>query len=413
MVATLESEPRTIPSSPRTRGKMSSRTTGPAGKVASADVTNPGMPDQDGVEEALVCRDFSMSAAQQAYQKDAHRQDLEKDETIFYKDATPKAEHYMSFRIDLPANVARKLGPKAVDVALAVELVAVAPRPSGTGGTASAGHYEPVADQSHLKACMLRVSGSQTPVDRPVTGVTLAYRVELGSYRQGDRRFALLVRVAPKVYQEWPVLRAVAPCLTPAVYVASKVKRHRAHAHDDVNHDDVGAGPKRRETESLRPRSPPLSYPQIDPAVLTKLLESCERLDRQMRHVVLPSLARIEAHLNTQQPAYPGASAPAPPPDAESVEALFAAVPALGTLDRGNSEQLINNFYGTNGTTSTADYFSPLPETAEELKGGTWADAMKNMGNGLKEAMDASSLDNPSTAFTDPSTTAFPDHLPP
>lgn len=346
------------------------------------DVKNPSTVDHDGFgeHEALLCRDFAMSSAQQAYQRDASRQDLSDSEIIFYKDATPKAEHYMAFRVDLPPSVARTVGPSA-DIPLEVELVAIMPQPVGAAAvppiTTEPRQYETVPDQSHLKQCGVRPSASQPPSDRPLVGMTLAYRIELGSYRQGDRRFAILVRIAAKAAADSPALRSVAPCLTPPVYVASKVKRHRVSAADHY-HDNQSSA-KRHETELARTPAPTAaaSRHETDPAILA-LKERCENLERLICRKVLPALARIEGRL---MGAPPLSSVPSTDIAPDSNDTIFAGVPSL-TLERGNSEQIINSFYAP-------DY--SIQPSADEI-GGFWADSMTTMGNGLQEAMTASGL---------------------
>ena len=60
---------------------------------------------RDDAEEALVVEDFEYSAAQQRYQVEAQSQRGNNDamrEELFYKDATPKADHFMQFRVRLP-----------------------------------------------------------------------------------------------------------------------------------------------------------------------------------------------------------------------------------------------------------------------------------------------------------------------
>lgn len=345
------------------------------------DVKNPSTVDHDGFgeHEALLCRDFAMSSAQQAYQRDASRQDLSDSEIIFYKDATPKAEHYMAFRVDLPPSVARAVGPSA-EVPLEVELVAIMPQPAGTAVppvTTEPRQYETVPDQTHLKQCGVRASASQPPSDRPLVGMTLAYRIELGSYRQGDRRFAILVRIAAKAAADSPALRSIAPCLTPPVYVASKVKRHRVAAAD--HYHDTQSSAKRHEAELARPPAPTAATSRLetDPVILA-LKERCDNLDRLIRMKVLPALTRIEGRLLGAPPL---SSVPSTDIAPEPNDTIFAGVPSL-TLERGNSEQIINSFYAP-------DY--SIQQSADEI-GGFWADSMTTMGNGLQEAMTASGL---------------------
>mmetsp|Transcript_3925 Transcript_3925/g.12049 ORF Transcript_3925/g.12049 Transcript_3925/m.12049 type:complete len:368 (-) Transcript_3925:200-1303(-) len=336
-----------------------------------ADVKNPSMVDLVEQEEALVCTGFTMSAAQQAYQRDANRQDLSENEIMFYKDATPKAEHYMAFRIELPSSAARALGPHA-EVPLEVELVAMVPQVGG--GPPTSGQFETVADQSTLKG----VGAAQTALgDRPLVGAALAYRIELGSYRQGDRRFAILARVAPKAAADSPVLQALAPCLTPAVYVASKVKRHRAV---DLAHDEPPPLKRHHDHLEVAPVVPP---PATD-ATVHELQDRVDRLERLLRAKVIPALTRIEARLvqgaAPSPPSQESAAASGGPFVVGDVDPLFSGVPPL-ILERGNSEQIINSFYAP-------DYSSQQP--SDEV-GGFWADSMTTMGNGLQEAMSSNS----------------------
>ena len=72
---------------------------------------------RDDAEEALVVEDFEYSAAQQRYQVEAQSQRGNNDamrEELFYKDATPKAEHYISFVVRLPPNRRPRKGAPGV-----------------------------------------------------------------------------------------------------------------------------------------------------------------------------------------------------------------------------------------------------------------------------------------------------------
>ncbi|KAH8050267.1 hypothetical protein JL722_11472 [Aureococcus anophagefferens] len=171
---------------------------------------------RDDAEEALVVEDFEYSAAQQRYQVEAQSQRGNNDamrEELFYKDATPKAEHYISF-------------------------------------------------VGHLKRCepARRDGDPKGPSERPRLGLVLRYRIELGSYRQGDRRFVVRATIAkaarggdaspprpgnflpahtPPARASVAERRRFRPTRrAPQVYVASKVKRPRAALRDDDGDED-------------------------------------------------------------------------------------------------------------------------------------------------------------------------------
>ena len=66
-------------------------------------------------------------------------------EELFYKDATPKAEHFISFVVQLPLSRRRKgLAQSLSEAPLDLELMYA---PSAPGED-----YLPVPDQSHLRA---------------------------------------------------------------------------------------------------------------------------------------------------------------------------------------------------------------------------------------------------------------------
>ena len=150
---------------------------------------------RDDAEEALVVEDFEYSAAQQRYQVEAQSQRGNNDamrEELFYKDATPKAEHYISFVVRLPPNRRPRKGAAhaLADAPLDLELLYA---PSAPGED-----YVTVPDQGHLKRCepARRDGDPKGPSERPRLGLTLRYRIELGSYRQGDRRFVVRATIA-------------------------------------------------------------------------------------------------------------------------------------------------------------------------------------------------------------------------
>mmetsp|Transcript_8237 Transcript_8237/g.21325 ORF Transcript_8237/g.21325 Transcript_8237/m.21325 type:complete len:387 (-) Transcript_8237:179-1339(-) len=359
--------------------------------TTSGEANPSGMFDE--TDGALICRDFGMSAAQQSYQREANRPEHAKQEIFFYKDSTPKAEHYLSFVVDVPPALARVVGPKA-ELPLEVELVALVPQAGDAGP-----RYERVPEQSHLKACPVRSGiGAAAVLDRPVCGATLAYRIELGSYRQGDRRFAVLSRLASKAVADYPALTHVGPCLTPPVYVASKVKRHRVASPDD--HDVAAPDTKRPANHSDEDHHLVALPPAQQPATAADVAAVQDRLatlEKIITRKVIPTLNRIETRLAQSTALLPPAahhhssSAAGGSHGSDAAAYVDDFIPHL-SLERGNSEQIFNTFYGAN----TAAAPSALPdvpgavalggrETTDEIVGGIWADSMTSMGNGLQE----------------------------
>ncbi|KAH8097210.1 hypothetical protein JL720_92 [Aureococcus anophagefferens] len=162
---------------------------------------------RDDAEEALVVEDFEYSAAQQRYQVEAQSQRGNNDamrEELFYKDATPKAEHYISFVVRLPPNRRPRKGAAhaLADAPLDLELLYA---PSAPGED-----YVTVPDQGHLKRCepARRDGDPKGPSERPRLGLVLRYRIELGSYRQGDRRF---VRIEARLGTAVPEMDGLDP----------------------------------------------------------------------------------------------------------------------------------------------------------------------------------------------------------
>jgi len=185
----------------------------------------------------LIVEGFRFSDNQDRYQAEALKQKGSHPAdgpNVFYKDATPKADHYIQFVVRLPSKL-RKKGQPEPDWPLDVEL--------GFAPTDTDPSYSRVADQGHLRRCesprrdgdakslgrrgnhsltclgarrgaasryrhasALTATPRRAPrggvkigrdaggvVERPRVGAVLRYRIELGSYRQGDRRFCLRV----------------------------------------------------------------------------------------------------------------------------------------------------------------------------------------------------------------------------
>ena len=136
----------------------------------------------------LVVRKHDFSSAQTAYQR---ARSAPSSQLIFYKDATPRGEHYI--RCAVACEPAR---PDVVPLRLAL-------------------CYEDGTDVSPQDASCLKILGEATHLSCPphAKETTFYYRLELGSFRRADRKFRVRVTGA-----------GVAHCLTPPLLVLSKTK---------------------------------------------------------------------------------------------------------------------------------------------------------------------------------------------
>ena len=141
----------------------------------------------------LVVRKHDFSSAQTAYQR---ARSAPSSQLIFYKDATPRGEHYI--RCSVACEPAR---PDVVPLRLAL-------------------CYEDGTDVSPQDASCLKILGEATHLSCPphAKETTFYYRLELGSFRRADRKF--LVRVSAADGAEAGII----PCLTPPLLVLSKTK---------------------------------------------------------------------------------------------------------------------------------------------------------------------------------------------
>ena len=121
------------------------------------------------VKTKLVVRKHDFSSAQTAYQR---ARSAPSSQLIFYKDATPRGEHYI--RCSVACEPAR---PDVVPLRLAL-------------------CYEDGTDVSPQDASCLKILGEATHLSCPphAKETTFYYRLELGSFRRADRKF--LVRVS-------------------------------------------------------------------------------------------------------------------------------------------------------------------------------------------------------------------------
>ncbi len=147
------------------------------------------------VKTKLVVRKHDFSSAQTAYQR---ARSAPSSQFIFYKDATPRGEHYI--RCSVACEPAR---PDVVPLRLAL-------------------CYEDGTDVSPQDASCLKILGEATHLSCPphAKETTFYYRLELGSFRRADRKFSVRVSAADGAEAG----AGVAQCLTPPLLVLSKTK---------------------------------------------------------------------------------------------------------------------------------------------------------------------------------------------
>ena len=265
----------------------------------------PGQP----AGQNLVVEEYAYSAAQNNYQREVgnrapelvHRKPKpgeaaplpgERGE-VFYKDATPKADHFMQFRVKLPRNLRQALArdPPPLELTLCF-----APNHDSD-------EYVVVADQSHLRKCDAPRGEPRGSRDN-VLGAILRFRVELGSCRQGDKRFVIKASLASEEAQKRG-LPALEPAYTTPVYVASKVKRSRMAAHQNQQVDDDASVsphplPHARRQRIGQPSAPRM--PSLQAVDLSQLQARLDGLEELIVDRVLPILDRLDDRLASTAP---------------------------------------------------------------------------------------------------------------
>lgn len=152
----------------------------------------------------LVIVSQEASAAQREYQR--ARVTPGAISSLFYKDATPRADHFLECTVKL---IGREHWPWHSPIPLRLSLC----YDDGTPTVMSdQGCLRVLSLSSHVKAAI--------PADDDC--VSFSYRIELGSFRRADRSFAVKVEVSDPLAEGKHVV--VDPCLTPPVYVLSKKK---------------------------------------------------------------------------------------------------------------------------------------------------------------------------------------------
>mmetsp|Transcript_15744 Transcript_15744/g.42628 ORF Transcript_15744/g.42628 Transcript_15744/m.42628 type:complete len:277 (-) Transcript_15744:4-834(-) len=187
----------------------------------------------------LVVRKHDFSSAQTAYQR---ARSAPSSQFIFYKDATPRGEHYI--RCSVACEPAR---PDVVPLRLAL-------------------CYEDGTDVSPQDASCLKILGEATHLSCPphAKETTFYYRLELGSFRRADRKFRVRVSAADGAEAG----AGVAQCLTPPLLVLSKTKPLDASAPLSPP-TELPDGLRRGQRAAGRKRARPAVGP-FDPAAVAE-----------------------------------------------------------------------------------------------------------------------------------------------
>ena len=186
---------------------------------SEAKMVRRGAPGHPADAGALIVEEFAYSHAQRAYQAEVGNRAPElvprkpkpgepaptpgERGEVFYKDATPKADHFMQFRVRLPRALRNTVSS---DVVLDLTLC-FAPNHDTD-------EYVVVADQSHLRKCEAP-RGEPRGSRENLLGAILRFRVELGSYRQGDKRFVIKASLNEEEARKHglPALQAAYTCV--------------------------------------------------------------------------------------------------------------------------------------------------------------------------------------------------------
>ena len=276
---------------------------GPHRTTTSTKMVRRGAPGHPADAGALVVEEFAYSHAQRAYQAEVGNRAPElvprkpkpgepaptpgERGEVFYKDATPKADHFMQFRVRLPRALRNTVSS---DVVLDLTLC-FAPNHDTD-------EYVVVADQSHLRKCEAP-RGEPRGSRENLLGAILRFRVELGSYRQGDKRFVIKASLNEEEARKHG-LPALQAAYTTPVYVASKVKRSRMAAHrQQQQHDDDDASvspmPPARRQRVGHPAAPRM--PSLTTVDLSQLQARLDGLEELLVERVLPILDRLDDRL--------------------------------------------------------------------------------------------------------------------
>lgn len=157
----------------------------------------------------LVIVSHALSRAQEAYQEARELRSTATSGQYFYKDATPRAEHFMTCSVELCG--ARIRHPLPLKLTLCYD--------DGT--------MVPYEDQACLR--LLKENVHVRPsVDPETMTASFTYRIEIGSFRRADRSFVVRIDADTSMVG-WP--NELSPmqveyCMTPPIYVLSKKRLH-------------------------------------------------------------------------------------------------------------------------------------------------------------------------------------------
>jgi len=290
----------------------------------------------------LVVVSHALSEAQEAYQEARELRASTTSGQYFYKDATPRAEHYMMCTVELVGYPHRRAVPlklslcfddgtlvpyedqvralKFVDGKLQTQHPL---RPAPVAGFLCL-PYLGRSQGSALfasQACLrlLKENVHVRPIISAETQVaSFTYRIEIGSFRRADRSFVIRIDAEPTM-ASWPApeLIQVSSCLTPPIYVLSKKRLNGVvTAPSSPTMDprgicgDKSLGKKRRRDED----DDEVDFDDIQRQLLEKMIV-LERRVAELTTVVLSTVAA--ANVRAMPPAARGDAAPEGQRDAD------------------------------------------------------------------------------------------------
>mmetsp|Transcript_25560 Transcript_25560/g.85865 ORF Transcript_25560/g.85865 Transcript_25560/m.85865 type:complete len:303 (+) Transcript_25560:194-1102(+) len=247
----------------------------------------------------LVVVSHALSEAQEAYQEARELRASTTSGQYFYKDATPRAEHYMMCTVELVGYPHRRAVPLKLSLCF------------------DDGTLVPYEDQACLR--LLKENVHVRPIISAETQVaSFTYRIEIGSFRRADRSFVIRIDAEPTM-ASWPApeLIQVSSCLTPPIYVLSKKRLNGVvTAPSSPTMDprgicgDKSLGKKRRRDED----DDEVDFDDIQRQLLEKMIV-LERRVAELTTVVLSTVAA--ANVRAMPPAARGDAAPEGQRDAD------------------------------------------------------------------------------------------------
>ncbi|KAJ1447235.1 hypothetical protein M885DRAFT_207867 [Pelagophyceae sp. CCMP2097] len=137
----------------------------------------------------LVVVSHALSEAQEAYQEARELRASTTSGQYFYKDATPRAEHYMMCTVELVGYPHRRAVPLKLSLCF------------------DDGTLVPYEDQACLR--LLKENVHVRPIISAETQVaSFTYRIEIGSFRRADRSFVIRIDAEPTMVRAPPAWSA-------------------------------------------------------------------------------------------------------------------------------------------------------------------------------------------------------------